>query len=435
VKHLVLAVALIASSICLLEVGLRAHRLHQVYGGKAVPQDRALVRPCPLTYQHLLVHYDGAYRSKETASDVSLTTNALGLRGDEVTLPKPLGTFRIVCLGDDATLALDIEADNTFCSRLEGILQPNFEAPVEVINAGQPGYCPLLGLAWARWRLVGLQPDLVILCCDVSDVGDDRHVRPLANFDTSGTLLWVSHPAAADRTTDMLTLVEREFVLARLLSGYLGDRIGTSTRPFDFSSDGATRSDTSSNPVGDHPAASVEQTWDPLRELQSLCRSIPSEFVVVVVPSTASVRSASANGGIDGSDPVAELLTALVDRTNHERIPLLDASAEFARNRDRSRMFLKSSGALSADGHRQFAEILGQALLERQPSQSQPQTLPVSGESPETATPLTPPETATALTPPETATPLTPSDKEAPLTPTPLRTLERRPRQPGGSPD
>jgi hypothetical protein len=263
-------------------------------------------------------------------------------------------------------------------------------------------------------------------------------------------LQWVSHPAATDRTTDLVSLLEREFDLARLLSGYLGDRLGTSPRPCDFSSEGPTRREASSKTVGSHPAASVEQAWEPLHELQSLCRLISSEFVVVVVPSTASVRSASEEGPIDGSDPVTEMLKALVDRTNRDRIPLLDASAEFARNRDRARMFLKSSGALSAEGHRLFADILGQALLERQPSPSQPQTVPVSGETPATAapltiaTPLTPPATATPLTPPakailltppETATPLTPAEKTTPLTPSPLRSLERRPRQPSGSTD
>jgi hypothetical protein len=277
-----------------------------------------------------------------------------------------------------------------------------------------------------------LQPDLVILCCDVSDVGDDRRVRPLASFDAGGTLQWVSHPAATDRGADLVTLVEREFVLARWLSGYLGDRLGTGALPLDFAGEGRTPSEKSSPTVGDHPAASVEQTWEPLRELQSLCRQLSSEFVVVVVPSTASVRSASGDGGNDSGDPVAEMLTALVDRTNREHIPLLDASVEFARNRDRARMFLKSSGAMSAEGHGYFAEILGQALLERQPSPSQPQTLPVSGSR---ETPLTPPATAIPLTPPEKATPLMPSEKAAPPTPTPLRTLERRPRNSGGAPD
>ncbi|MBX3436676.1 MAG: hypothetical protein KF861_04235 [Planctomycetaceae bacterium] len=404
-KHVTLAVALIVAGLCVTEVGLRLHHLQgMLKGGLAAPAC-GLSRPCSITYQQLPFGYRGTHRSRETGTEIEFWTNSLGLRGPEVSVPKPAGHYRVVCLGDDATLAPDIADDATFCRMLETILQPGFDGPVEVVNAGMPGHCPLLNLAWARARLMGLQPDLVILCCDVSDVEDDRRCRPLAKFDSSGNLLCVENPSAKERPKDWVSAVEGEFLLARLVGENLGKQIVPDAVGGSVSDSLSPSAGIAENAAPD--AALVQQTWEPLAAIQSFCRQTSAELVVAVVPSAATVRSASAMEAAGAPDRVGELLLHLVDRANRERIPMLDASPEFAHHEERSRLFLQSSGALSTLGHRLFADILGQALLAREHPQSARQAVPVSDERP-----------------------------ADPVGPVPLRSLERRPRndQPAGHP-
>ncbi len=410
-KHALLAVIMIVSGICVMEVGLRAHRLQTVLDGGTDATGESLVRPCPLAYQHLPMAFRGTHRSEQTGTLVEVNTNSIGLRGPEILVPKPAGTFRIVCLGDEATVAPDIDVENTFCRIIEETLQPGFEARVEVINAGQPGHCPLLSLAWARARLVGLQPDLVILCCDVSDPSDDRRYRPLAKFDAAGQLLSVGHPATRERPNDWLSAVEDEFLLARLLGEHLGEQIAGPSEPFETHEADHERggTDDAATDAG-HPLAVIDQTWEPLASLQGFCRQISADFVVTVVPSAQTVRSVEAMQTSAAPDRIAQMIQLLADRANRERIPLLDASPEFAANEGRSRLFLKSSGALATEGHRLFGEILGQALRDRSNRQSEPATLPVSGEEP--AVPL----------------------NSSPSRSSPLRALERRPRAADGWP-
>ncbi|MGD9853418.1 MAG: hypothetical protein AB7U20_00545 [Planctomycetaceae bacterium] len=381
-KHLLLAVLLIVAGLCMTEVGLRAHRLQDTLSGVHDAQDARLARPCPLTYQHLPFGFTGTHRSAESGAEIEVQTNSLGLRSPEVIVPKPPGRYRIVCLGDDATLAPDIIEDRTFCRLLEGILQPGFDAQVEVLNAGQPGHCPLLSLAWARTRLMGLQPDLVILCCDVTDVADDRDCRPLAKFDGKGNLLSVGHPAAKERPADWVSAVEDEFLIARLLGTRLGERLaGPSARSTGQAERGRVDEDSRAEEDGPQSAL-VDQTWEPLAALNAFCGQISTGFVVAVVPSSATVRSSEAAETSGAADRVGEMLRLLVERANRERIPMLDASLEFAKRDGRSRLFLSPSGALSTEGHRLFADILGQALLARGTPESTPQAFPVGGELP-----------------------------------------------------
>ncbi|HEB53493.1 MAG TPA: hypothetical protein ENI87_09590, partial [bacterium] len=48
-----------------------------------------------------------------------LRTNSLGLRGPDVAVPKPPGTFRIVMLGDSVTFGWGVDDEVTFARRLE----------------------------------------------------------------------------------------------------------------------------------------------------------------------------------------------------------------------------------------------------------------------------------------------------------------------------
>jgi hypothetical protein len=118
--------------------------------------------------------------------DTSVVINSLGLRDDEL-LPKPVGTTRIVVLGDSYTFGYGVEAAEAFPSVLERLVAGRDPA-VDVVNAGIPSYSPTLEYLWLRERWEQVAPDIVVLPLDMSDFQDDLWFEDLAAYDAEGRL-------------------------------------------------------------------------------------------------------------------------------------------------------------------------------------------------------------------------------------------------------
>lgn len=107
--------------------------------------------------------------------------NSLGYRNDEFSLAKPSGVYRIVALGGSSTYDVRIE-DNaaTFTAQLENLLKEDYGYQnVQVINAGVPGYNSWEILVNLEFRVLDLDPDLVIIYEGTNDV-HARLVEPSA---------------------------------------------------------------------------------------------------------------------------------------------------------------------------------------------------------------------------------------------------------------
>ena len=90
--------------------------------------------------------------------------------------PRRPEVFRVVVLGASATYGLGMPADSVedYPSLMAPLLSECAGGrPVECINAGVPGFTSELGLELFRQRLVGLLPDLVIVCFGTNDQADD----------------------------------------------------------------------------------------------------------------------------------------------------------------------------------------------------------------------------------------------------------------------
>jgi lysophospholipase L1-like esterase len=93
-------------------------------------------------------------------SNQALRVNALGFRGDDVEVPKPDGTFRIVALGDSMTFGFGVFDDQTYAARLAERLSANTR--VEVVNAGVTGYSSWQSRKYYETVVRRLDPDLVV---------------------------------------------------------------------------------------------------------------------------------------------------------------------------------------------------------------------------------------------------------------------------------
>jgi hypothetical protein len=127
----------------------------------------------------------GRYRTTEF--DAAYVINSLGLRDRETSREKPAGVSRILMLGDSFTEGNGVEAEEAFSGQLQVMLdQAGLGKRWQVINAGVGSYSPLLEYLYLKNGGLSLQPDLVILSFDLSDVYDDIHYAQLALFDADG---------------------------------------------------------------------------------------------------------------------------------------------------------------------------------------------------------------------------------------------------------
>jgi hypothetical protein len=96
-----------------------------------------------------------------------------GLRDDEVTIPKPQGTFRILVLGDSVAYGMAVSRNKTFPNRLESLLREKL-GTVDVINFGVPGYTPYNELQYYLTKGREFGADIVIVAFCMNDVVDPR---------------------------------------------------------------------------------------------------------------------------------------------------------------------------------------------------------------------------------------------------------------------
>jgi lysophospholipase L1-like esterase len=92
-----------------------------------------------------------------------LQTNAQGFRGPELPVQKPLGTFRIVGIGDSVMFGQGVDDQDGFLRQLERILRAKLPGRnVEVINTAVPGYNTAMAVATLADKGLAFAPDLVL---------------------------------------------------------------------------------------------------------------------------------------------------------------------------------------------------------------------------------------------------------------------------------
>lgn len=131
--------------------------------------------------------------------DTLVSTNADGLRGDEVGLRGP-DTFRILVLGDSFTFGYGANQEDAYPQVVEQVLGDlDTGWNYEVLNGGVPGYMVSQARAYYERYGVALQPDLVVVTVTINDVDlAAKDVTPFA-VDASGHLVTPTRQAIGVR--------------------------------------------------------------------------------------------------------------------------------------------------------------------------------------------------------------------------------------------
>ena len=147
--------------------------------------------------------------------------NSLGYRNDEFSLQKPGGIYRIVALGGSSTYDVSIKDNaDTFTAQLERLLKEDYGYQnVQVINAGVPGYNSWEILVNLEFRVLDLNPDLVIIYEGTNDV-HARMVEPSAyrGDDLGRRQAWQIPPVALWEHSTLLRILSRAMNFTRQVS-------------------------------------------------------------------------------------------------------------------------------------------------------------------------------------------------------------------------
>lgn len=121
-------------------------------------------------YARLLVPDEGGYLRHPAGHSiplqgVMLRFNSLGMRDDEPRIPKPPGTFRVLCLGDSVTLGPGVPHELIFPTRLGAQLGQG----VDVVIAAVAGWNTVAESRFLERHIASLAPDLIVLTYVIND--------------------------------------------------------------------------------------------------------------------------------------------------------------------------------------------------------------------------------------------------------------------------
>lgn len=96
--------------------------------------------------------------------------NRHGFRGDEIAMPKPEGEYRIAVLGGSIVYTPGVdEPAQSVPGQLQRLLRERSDR-VTVINAGAEGHVSHASLMNLQFRVMDLDPDLIIYCAGTEDI-------------------------------------------------------------------------------------------------------------------------------------------------------------------------------------------------------------------------------------------------------------------------
>jgi len=377
IKHLALAVIALVLLLCAAEVGMRVYVANNAGQLPAdAPGDSLIVRSW-LTHHGLKPLASAECRNPDTGAAVVVSTNSFSLRGPEPIVPKPLGVYRVLCLGDETTLAADVELSQTFCHRLEELLQPYCRLELEVINAGVPGYCPLLSYLHVRHSLLALQPDLIVLNFDMGDIWDDYRYRRHTNVSAAGEPLACPNPAFIKPAALRGPSIADQFLVVHWGQSQLAGISTAQKRPEDLhriDSALARYAWITDNP----PDWSVHtmQALAPIDHLNQLVGRSFTRLAVAVYPAPWQVSANATSGGHVREAAGIESDAVFRSRAPFDQlrqyaqehgIAFHDASPVFQTAEQPEQLFLTNAARFSPTGHKIYARELARFIYRTVP--------------------------------------------------------------------
>ncbi|MEO7191332.1 MAG: hypothetical protein ABI051_09770 [Vicinamibacterales bacterium] len=296
-------------------------------------------------------------------SDSAARLNSFGLRSPEVAVPKPAGTPRILVLGDSFTFGFRAAEEDVFVRRLENRLRAQGLPALEVVNAGVVSYCPLLEYLQYKHQLHVLQPDLVILNFDMSDVQDHLEYSRDGVWSDAGVPLYVTEPSLGKGATAWPQLLSFQWVARKFNAATRRYQSAAEKSPFARDLDRYLWT-FDGNDGWEKEAAS---TMAPIAELSKLLQHDHIPLIVATYPQPWQVAAnATPYEPIRTQYGVGMNKVHLNDRpfkllerfTAEHGIPFMNAAPVFRADADPASLFLQTDFHFSPRGNDLYAQLL-----------------------------------------------------------------------------
>ena len=379
IRQLGFSVAVLCLLLSVVEIGVRVYETRE---NQLVLQETGvsqLTTPATTTYVELAPASTVVVRSGDDDRPITFRTNSYGIRGPEPVVPKPAGLFRVLVLGDERVLGAELPESATFCQRLQVSLEQSASTPVEVLNAGVPGFCPLLSYLQLKLRLLSLEPNLVILHFDMSDVSDDHRVRRFVKLNDAGLPICATHPDALLACGRSQPRLIDQFRVSRLSLDFFVSRwsrhVAETDVPDMDSPPGNCRWAMDAPPDW---APYIQQALEPIVLIRDLTEESYARFLLTASPLPWQI-SATASNTPEARGPAGQLMGTrisshhafeiLTDFAEARQITFLDALPRFAAVDDPDTHWLQTSRGLSGRGHDEYARLLAEYLQQQMASE------------------------------------------------------------------
>ncbi|MEZ6121661.1 MAG: SGNH/GDSL hydrolase family protein [Planctomycetaceae bacterium] len=361
IRAFLTAVALLLLAIAVTEVILQVQNseLAPPVSTQTDPNLQSLLAPSAT------VHHELRRLHQQQFHTAMITTNSLGLRGAEPEIPRPPGTLRILLLGDETVLNPELPDEFCISVRLEQFLRKAGSDRIEVINAGVPGYCPLLSWLQYRHQLRQLQPDVVLLHFDPSDVTDDSYYRRTLTDSGNGQIC--VHPRLAHTDSGKSSVIHllQKSAISRLLQRELnltGDESSGMKPSVRYEWTTAVRTDL---------RLRIQHAMLPVQRFAEAAQQDGFRLVVSTTPTAWQVARSeffprlASEIRLDSAWPVTtddsfRILDAVCQRS---LIPFCNPTAAFREFSQPEKLFAAESCQLSAYGAALYARELARTLL------------------------------------------------------------------------
>jgi len=294
---------------------------------------------------------DTRFQVDSSEFHVVFQTNHAGYRARSGSPPSPDG-YRVAFVGDSFTEGMQVDAESTFCARIERFLSE------DGAEESCPRYwvCENYGVAatdlleyWHRIIHDVLQPDppgAIVLCiypgndflCALPDAAFDRDERPLREYYPDAP--WTKHVVAwINLHSQFGSFLQRMlFSIGTSKDSYL------SQGPRDWWTDPAIA-------AGAHAAPAIRRTRAILAAIDNECRRYGTELCVLIVGPVANYKA------VQGESPLARILNDW-----KLEVPVIDVAIEARSRPDWGNLVFPADGHLTANGHDYLAHVAAPKL-------------------------------------------------------------------------
>lgn len=302
--------------------------------------------------------------------------NALGLRGRETAVEKPVGTRRILMLGDSFTMGKGVQDNETFAVIAEAQLQARLAGcrggSVEVLNGGVDSYAPILSYLQLERDLARLKPDLIVLNLDHSDLVQEAAYRQQAVRGENGAILAVPQVWQDSFYERFLSWTTRHLYLTRVVLVYINRSMDHRQLSVRRVVNEAGREHFAHTLEGDvDRTAQWRDVFDSIGRIKALADSMRAEFLLTTYPWAHQLGDTGWIPGRYSYMTQGERTTDLTQKTIREHsaalgIQLFEALPVFQRYHGSEPLYFNHDPHWTAAGQRVMGEGLAQYIGDHQ---------------------------------------------------------------------